>query len=247
VQLLECNSSLEFVHEIFSLKYKDMMTAVALLWCWWTERNKANHNEKRLSPAEFQFTVRRHTREWTEFFKSKSTSIQQNELKWQPPQRDWIMINTDGSYKSATGNGGWGCIARDHACQPIFAAAGSVANVGEPLQTETHALLEAISLADQFGIGRPVFATDCLVLKQAVNSNDYDDAPLGALFREVKYNLWLNFIDYRVIYVHRSCNKPAHELAALGAAEPQSYHNVWVENYPIAVTSAMSGDYAVQV
>jgi hypothetical protein len=36
VKLLECNSSMELLHENFLLKYQEMMTMVALLWCWWT-------------------------------------------------------------------------------------------------------------------------------------------------------------------------------------------------------------------
>jgi hypothetical protein len=157
------------------------------------------------------------------------------------------MINTDGAFQALSGIGGWGCIARNHESQPIFAAVGNVTNAGEALATKTQALLQAIYIADQFGIGRPIFAIDCQVLKQAVISNAYDDAPLGALFKEVKYQLRLSFIEFRIVYVHRSCNKPAHELAALGVAEPHGYQNVWVEDYPNVVTRAMSGDYAAQV
>ena len=62
------------------------MTMVALLWCWWTERNKANHNERWLSADEFQFTVRRHVRrhdrEWAVFIQKKQAEPKQH---WQPP------------------------------------------------------------------------------------------------------------------------------------------------------------------
>ena len=137
-----------------------MMTTVALLWCWWTKRNKANHNEPRLSEDEFQFAVRRHVREWAEFFQKKQVDPTQHMHRWQLPPTDWVMINSDGAFHGDIGKGGWGCIARDHASQPIFAAAGSIANAGEALRTETQAMLQAISIAEQMGIGRPVFATE---------------------------------------------------------------------------------------
>jgi hypothetical protein len=141
VKLLDCNSSLELLHEIFSLKYEEMMTTIALFWCWWTERNKANHKEKRLSVEELQFTVKRYTGEWAEYFKSKHTSSTLPIQKWQPTDIDWVMINTDGDFQALSGIGGWGCIARNHESQPIFAAAGNVTNAGEALATETQALL----------------------------------------------------------------------------------------------------------
>jgi hypothetical protein len=61
-----------------------------------------------------------------------------------------------------------------------------------------------------------------------------------------KFQLRLNFLDYHIIYVHRSCNKPAHELAALGAVEPPGYHNVWFGHYSNDVNRAMPGDCAYQ-
>jgi ribonuclease HI len=223
-----------------------MMTIIALLWCWWTERNKANHGERRLSVSELQFTVRRHTAEWKEFFDKKAPVVQAETSCWKAPPPDWIMINIDGAFHADSGSGGWGCIARDHSSSPIFAAAGSVSNAGEAIRTETQALLQAITIAEQFGIGRPIFATDCQVLEQAINKDSYDAAPLGALFREAKYRLRLSFTEYRIVYMNRSCNKPAHELAALGAAEPSEFYKVWVVDYPNSVTSAMSGDIAAQ-
>jgi hypothetical protein len=155
------------------------------------------------------------------------------------------MINVDGSFHPES-DGGCGCIGRDHDGVPIFAGAGAISNASEALRIEAHALLQAISIAEQFAIGRPVFATDCQVLKQVVTSDSHDDAPLGALFKEVKVQLRLNFIDSRVIYMNRSCNKPAYELAALGGTESIGYQQVWAENYPIFVIRAMSSDYADQ-
>jgi ribonuclease HI len=201
--------------------------------------------EQTMVKDAYQFTIRRHTAEWVEFFHNKTAAVQIATSCWKPPSPDWVMINIDGAFRADSGTGGWGCIARDHSSLPIFAAAGSISNVGEAIHTETQALLQAITIAEQFGIGRPIFATDCQVLERAITTNNYDAAPLGALFREAKHRLRLSFIEHRIVYMHRSCNKPAHELAALGVAEPLEFYNVWVEDYPNVVTSAMSGDFAV--
>jgi hypothetical protein len=127
----------------------------------------------------------------------------------------------------------------------VFEGAGAITNAGEAIATEAKALLQAISIAEQMGIGRPIFATDCQVLKHAVTLVAYDAAPLGALFRELKYRLCLSFIESTIVYENRECNKPAHVLAALGAAQPLGYHQLWFHTYPSDVTDAMYDDLVV--
>jgi hypothetical protein len=62
---------MDLLREVLSLSYDNEMTVFALFWSWWTEQNKANHAKRRLSVDEFQFVVRRHTREWKDFFRKK--------------------------------------------------------------------------------------------------------------------------------------------------------------------------------
>jgi hypothetical protein len=235
---------MEFLDEILNLPYEEKMKLVALLWCWWTERNKSNHGERRLSPEETRAIVCRLTSEWAEFLIKQPAERQSRHTVWLPPPLECIKINLDGAFHLGTGRAGWGSIGRDHDSNIIFAGAGAIANIGEALASEAHALLQSINIADQLGIGRPIFVTDCQVLKQTVTSTNYDAAPLGALFREIKSRLRLCFIDFSIVYESRECNKPAHVLAAIGAAEPIGYHNVWLDDFPIDVTRAMYGDHA---
>jgi hypothetical protein len=69
-------------------------------------------------------------------------------------------------------------------------------------------MLQAAKLADQLGIRRPIFAKDCQVLKTAVTSNCYDAAPLGALFREIKYQLQLTKTPYGARATGSSLSSP---------------------------------------
>lgn len=46
----------------------------------------------------------------------------------------------------------------------------------------------------------------------------------------------MSFIEARVPYVPRLCNKRAHELAALGARVDHDEPCMWVMNYPESVT-----------
>lgn len=75
-------------------------------------------------------------------------------------------------------------------------------------------------------------ASALLSSKQAIHSDDFDTAPLGALFREAKLHLSLDFTDASVESCPRECNRPAHELAALGAGQVHGDHTLWLTNCP---------------
>lgn len=84
-------------------------------------------------------------------------------------------MNIDAAYTSSTtGTGGWGCIARDSDGDVICAAAGSLSNISEALHAELVALMQAVKLAEDFGMGRVSFTTDCLPLKLAMCSSNQD-------------------------------------------------------------------------
>ena len=77
-------------------------------------------------------------------------------------------------------------------------------------------------IADQLGIGRIIVSTDSQTLKQAIESPSLDQARLGQLFLDIKYQLIMEFKDYSVEYCPRACNKPAHVLAAMGMGMDQN-------------------------
>jgi hypothetical protein len=71
--------------------------------------------------------------------------------------------------------------------------------------------------AVQWGMGNIILETDALNLVKALTSTDFDLAPEGVIYRDLRSFFYLNFVSVQVVFVPRSCNKVAHELAALGA------------------------------
>ena len=65
--LLECQTSRRLLEELFRIPKDENLKAICLLWLWWTERNKTNHNQNRASVEEFQSSVTRHVIEWREY------------------------------------------------------------------------------------------------------------------------------------------------------------------------------------
>jgi hypothetical protein len=245
VRLCDCSYPLEVLRLLLSLPKEQCMIGVAFLWCWWQERNKANHQERRLSEEEFSFLVKRHTDEWKSFLKKAPASPCCDKKHWKPPPMDRIKINIDGAFHEDRGMGGWGAIARDSVGEPIFAAAGRVNTAADALHTELMALVHAIPFAEQQGIGRPIFSTDCLVLKQAMESSSYDLSRLGPLFLHAKYLLRISFDCYSFEFVPRACNKPAHALAALGVENDLYNYVVWLDSLPPDVNCLVADDYVV--
>jgi hypothetical protein len=88
------------------------LSTIALLWSWWSERNRGNHGELRLMIDQFQSTVQRHVYEWNQFLsKRKKTNICQTST-WTPPDEATVKINIDAAFREQTNNDGWGVICR---------------------------------------------------------------------------------------------------------------------------------------
>jgi hypothetical protein len=136
VQLCMCPSPLEVLEHAFSLPDEARMRSIAFLWCWWRERNKANHQDRRLSTSELQFTVIRHCNEWKEHIAKKRSDLVASVHQWTPPDPEVTKINLDGAFMRNLSRGGWGALGRNHEGEAIFTACGSVPNATDALQTE---------------------------------------------------------------------------------------------------------------
>jgi hypothetical protein len=63
-----------------------------------------------------------------------------------------------------------GCNLRDSTPDIYFAAAGSLTSINDALHAEAESLSHAIQVAEQQGIGRVIFETDCINLQQAMTT-----------------------------------------------------------------------------
>ena len=93
------------------------------------------------------------------------------------------------------------------------------------MHTELVAAVHAIRIADQLGIGCPIFVTDCLNLKNAPTSNDHDGSVIGPRLMHARFMLAWNFIEFKIEFSPRACNKPAHVLATLGVGYVHGNHS----------------------
>jgi hypothetical protein len=87
----------------------------------------------------------------------------------------------------------------------------------DPMQGEIIACIQGIQAAAEAGVGNVIIVMDASTVVQAVYSSAYDLSTVTYLVAELRSLLSLNFLSWRVQYRSRSCNRVAHELAALGS------------------------------
>jgi hypothetical protein len=141
VNLTECASAQDMLMNIFMMEQRQRLLIIAMLWKWWTARNKKNAGDSVRSLDEVVFNSRKWTMEFSEFYaKKKETRVQEgHEPGWMPPGEDELKVNIDGAFKDNSLNGGWGFFIMDHEGR----VAGSGAGVMHFQQNALHAEAEA--------------------------------------------------------------------------------------------------------
>lgn len=126
----------------------------------------------------------------------------------------------------------------------MLARTGRLTAVQDALVAEGEACLAALRAATELGISRIIPETDSKNLVQAITTCDFDQAPGGVIFREIKEMLSLHFNPDRIVFSTRSCNKCAHELAHFGLARDPDQPIVWLDPLPRFVQSLLDCDAA---
>jgi ribonuclease HI len=232
------------VQTILELETEIQTLICCTLWCWWTGRNKLNAEGQRFSVDE----VVRQGRYWA-VESLRYSGTEQKEIvvptqeRWVRPAEDTIKINVDGSFSHTTRRGGWGFIARDHMGMGRGAGLGCLTSAASALHAEAIACQEAVHAAADWGMVRVQIETDCTNLVQAIQSNKFDFAPEGVIFRDIRSFVQLHFISFDISFSPRTCNKIAHVLASCGASQ-DDYRQVWTESVPEHVSVMVTSESA---
>ncbi|KAF8783763.1 hypothetical protein HU200_000197 [Digitaria exilis] len=129
---------------------------------------------------------------------------------------DVLKINTDGAFRANEKNDAWGFVIRDNEGHGVLAGSGCLTAVNDALAAEGEACIAALESAMDRGISNIIIETDSTNLVWALQSNAFDQAQGGVIFREIRDMLELHFAVSNVCYVTRSFNQCAHVLAQSG-------------------------------
>ncbi|KAE8820840.1 hypothetical protein D1007_01153 [Hordeum vulgare] len=140
--LLACVGPKDFLNRLLKWEKKQAMTCIALLWTWWTTRNKINAENMKLNISAVQFQTRRMINDFETFcLKTPRERLVQMQ-RWKPPTDDTLKINTDGILLLNERAGGWGFVIRDKAGEAVGSGAGKLNYLQDSLQAEAEACLE---------------------------------------------------------------------------------------------------------
>jgi hypothetical protein len=147
--------------------------------------------------------------------------------KWCKPPEGWLKMNSDGALHAVRGEGSWGYVIRDETGDVIAAGAGALSHIRDALQAEVHASIRGVQVASEKGITKIILETDSLILKQALQNDSHRLSEAGGDIYELKILLMSSFDNFVCVFVPRSCNKVAHNLAAIGGLCSQGGEVHW--------------------
>lgn len=165
---------------------------------------------------------------------------------WNPSSRNFLKMNTDGSFSAKARPGGWGFVIRDEEGRVCGAGAGNLSAAAEILSElkPKHVSRPCNSRR----MGRTELATDAINLKSALESSDFDLSPHGVLIEEAKFMLFSNFLECKVfvgsrftsrtsVYTERyiNCLRFSANLEPAGAM-------LWPDSVPACVSSFVDDD-----
>ncbi|RLN29958.1 hypothetical protein C2845_PM05G12440 [Panicum miliaceum] len=152
--------------------------------------------------------------------------------RWEPPPGGTWKVNVDGAFWEQEKKGAWGFAVRDDQGHAALAGSGSLEVVNDALSAESHACIAALQAAADHGLHNIILETDSTILVKALQTDAYDRARDGMLFREAKYIMAMNFSSVVVAYAPRSCNSLAHDLAQFGRNRDPDDPTVWEHPLP---------------
>ena len=232
------------VGDLLALEEDKRILAACTLWRSWTRRNKINAKEKAWSLTELMSQIKYWSSESKLFCQKNVASTTNREIQhWSAPADGSIKFNTDGDFYQDTRKGGWGFIARDSTGAVRGAGAGHLVAVASAAQAEAIASMEALNAASEWGMAQVTIETDASNLVRAVETTEYDRAPEGVLYRDIRSFIRLNFNSVKFLYCPRTCNKVTHALGAIGASQYES-SRLWLDSVPDSVSVLVAGDCA---
>ncbi|KAF7827309.1 putative reverse transcriptase [Senna tora] len=139
------------------------------------------------------------------------------EIKWCPPDEDWIKFNSDGSCAS-----NWmsncGGVLRDHYGNWISGYSKKLGK-GDVLHAEAWGAVLGLHISKEKGFKNVHLEVDSLILVKLITKGGPDSQPLNPLISKIN-SIKVNFSNFKVAHVYREANRLAHVMATHGYSLP---------------------------
>jgi hypothetical protein len=203
----------EVLDELWKLGREQRIQIVTFWWLWWRERNRIREGDIPAKTEDMVYQIKCSAAEYSCCFTKVEGTAGQRCMKWQPPPKDVIKFNVDGSYTEGIHAGGWGVVARDHDGAVIAAKASCSEAIHNAFTAELRAMEEAVNLAADLRVIRVEFETDAQLLAMTLSSKRPDFSTEAVVIEDLKLQsrMWFSSCSFR--FTKRSSNGVAHNLA----------------------------------
>ena len=123
----------------------------------------------------------------------------------------------------------------------VHAGAGAVPHALDVFHTEVLGCRAGVQEAADRGMSMVVAETDSMLLKLAMEGNEFSLATVGGLVHEIKAVANASFSSFCMSFCSRVCNSVAHELASRGCMCSPSTNLSW-DGVPTGMESLVAGD-----
>jgi hypothetical protein len=215
----------------------DRSKIITVMWVIWTSRNNVVHDKTSLDHVQ-SMKLTRDALAILELPRQHANTLPG--FGWEPPDEDWIKINTDVGISFDTRMGGAGGIARS---PTGFIGAWSKPYLGitDPLIAEALALRDGVIFAKLRGFPRVVLEVDCLELVNLWDARAVSRSVVAPILSEVD-GLASSFLSFCIKHVKRAANVPAHLCARYACT--QEITSCWMNSIPDFLTTSCQADSA---
>ncbi|KAK9931139.1 hypothetical protein M0R45_018433 [Rubus argutus] len=159
------------------------------------------------------------------------------EVNWIPPLIGWVKINTDGSWKSTSGQAGYGAVFRDYKGAFLGAFCSSL-NIPSSVAAEVIAVIKAIELAWIRDWKHVWLEVDSTLVLHFLKSPNLVPWQLRVNWGNCLFRI--SQMQFRCSHIFREGNKVADALANFGLTSDTM---VWWDSPPAFVVSLCNRDF----
>ena len=164
------------------------MELLTTLWAIWWARRKLIHEQEYQSPISTHAFIVRYLNELNSVSLKENTKVGNSRVRvparWIPPPEEMVKINVDGAFAKNLIRGAAAAVCRDARGEFLGAAATVFEGIADPEILESLACSEALSLAADLQVRKPVVASDCANVISHINEG-LVGGPNGMIIKEI--------------------------------------------------------------
>lgn len=226
--------------EIYSNLNDDQCTTLAIVfWALRYCRNKLLHDGQRDTVQGIVSFILAYKSDITLLGSCLKYRNDEKEARWMAPTGEIIKANFDASYVAQMKHAVTGSILRNSEGMLMGSSVYPFDGVIDPTTAKALACLETIRFAIELGLCDVYIEGDALTIIKKINMEETDRSAISTIIEEIKaqkQRFWYSSF----LFVRRSANKAAHQMAAWGRLSDGPRY--WIEEAPVELDDILIAD-----